>query len=130
MLIGAALALGFVGVTWVALEWQEVAVLRTRAPDGAVRTTRVWVARHDGALWIEAPTPERHWYRNVLTHPRVELVLDGQTRHYRAATVDQPAGHERIRSLLREKYGWADVWVGMLQDTSRSLAVRLEETGP
>ncbi len=35
------------------------------------------------------------------------------------------AGHRLIRSLLREKYGWADVWVGLIQDTSQSIAVRL-----
>jgi len=36
------------------------------------------------------------------------------------------AGHERIRSLLRAKYGWADRWVALLQDTSRSVAIRLD----
>lgn len=126
MWIGTALATGFVAVTWLALESQEVAVLRTRAPDGALSTTRVWLARHDGAVWIEAATPERGWYRNILDDPQVELALGDQTRRYRASPVAQPGGHERIRSLLRQKYGWADVWVGLLQDTSRSLAVRLE----
>jgi hypothetical protein len=28
--------------------------------------------------------------------------------------------------LLAEKYGWADWWVGLLQDTSQSVAVKLE----
>lgn len=28
---------------------------------------------------------------------------------------------------MRAKYGLADLWVGLLQDTSRSVAVRLPE---
>jgi hypothetical protein len=31
-----------------------------------------------------------------------------------------------VRSLLREKYGWADRWVGLLQDTSQAVPVRLD----
>jgi hypothetical protein len=30
---------------------------------------------------------------------------------------------------LRRKYGWADVWIGMLTDTSESIAIRLEPRG-
>jgi len=45
---------------------------------------------------------------------------------YRAEPQPNPEGHERIRRLLAEKYGWADWWVGLLQDTSGSIAIRLE----
>ena len=40
------------------------------------------------------------------------------------------AGHRRIRRLLAEKYGWADTWIGLLTDTSRSVAVRLDPRTP
>jgi hypothetical protein len=42
-----------------------------------------------------------------------------------AQPLPNPSGHARIRMLLRRKYGWADAWVGLLQDTSESIAVRL-----
>jgi hypothetical protein len=51
---------------------------------------------------------------------RGDLVLDTI-----AAPEPGDAGHRRIRGLLAAKYGWADAWVGLLQDTSRSVAVRL-----
>ncbi|HSJ98618.1 MAG TPA: hypothetical protein VLC53_16200 [Myxococcota bacterium] len=116
----------FGAVTWVALESNEVAVLRTRTPAGDFDTTRVWVADADGAALIEAATPERAWYQSLRTQPEVELLRDGAPLRYRALPEPGPEGRERIRALLREKYGWADWWVGMLQDTSDSVLVRLE----
>lgn len=121
----AAAAL-FGAVTWIALEGNEVAVLRTRTPDGSFEETRVWVADADGAALIEAATPERAWYQSLRMHPDVELLRDGAPLRYRALPEPGPEGRERIRALLREKYGWADWWVSMLQDTSDSVLVRLE----
>jgi hypothetical protein len=127
----AALALAavlFGAVTWLALEGRDVAVLRSGPPQ-APRETRVWVAQADGARWLEAATPERGWYRDVLARPEVTLVHRGAEQRLRAVPEPGPAGHARIRALLRAKYGWADAWVGLLQDTSRSIAVRLEPAG-
>ncbi len=113
------------GITLLALEGQEVVVIRTTAAEGTARLTRVWVAPQGDELWLEAATPERPWYRDVLVSPRVALRRNGHFQAFRAEVVPNPQGHERIRSLLRQKYGLADVWVGFLQDTSRSIAVRL-----
>jgi hypothetical protein len=126
-LLLALLLLAFGAVTWLALESGEVAVLGTRAPDGSRRQTRVWVAEERGALWIEAATPERDWYRDLLRDPRISLVREGHASEWMAEPVEGPAGHERIRALLRVRYGWRDAWVGALQDTSRSVAVRLTQ---
>jgi hypothetical protein len=122
------LALAFAAITLYALEGREVVVLRTRAADGAVRETRTWVADDAGAAWIEAAFAERPFFQQLLAHPDVELDRAGSVRRYRAEPVPNPEGHVRIRALLAEKYGWADWWVGLLTDTSGSLAVRLEPT--
>ncbi len=121
----AAFAILLAALTWLALEGQEVALLRTVDAKGAIRETRVWVTRTGGYLLLEAATPERAWYRDILRSPSVELTLDGRTTAFRAEPVLGPDGHAHIRSLLREKYGLADWWVGLLQDTSQSIAVRL-----
>lgn len=129
----AALAVGvalFGLVTWLALEGRDVAVLHTRAPDGSERTTRVWVAEADGALWIEAATPERPWYRDLQAQSELTLQWRGRSERRRAVPEPGAAGHRRVRAWLRAKYGWADAWVGLLQDTSRSIAVRLERAEP
>lgn len=123
-LVAALLAFG--GVTWFALEGHDIAILRTRAVDGAVRETRVWVAEEDGTLFVEAATPERAWLREAQAQPEIEVVHAGATTRYRSLPEPGAAGHATIRRLLRAKYGWADQWVALLQDTSRSVAVRLE----
>jgi len=126
-LLALAVALfAFGGVTWFALEGRDVAVLRTRAADGTVHGTRVWVAEENGTLFVEAATPERAWLREAQAQPEIEVLHAGATTRYRAVPEPGAAGHATIRRLLRAKYGWADQWVAMLQDTSRSVAVRLE----
>jgi len=117
----------FGAVTLWALEGREVALLRTITPDGDVRETRVWIAEDDGAWWVEAATPEREFLRDIVSEPTVEVERDGVASRRMAVPDFSPAGHERIRGLLRARYGVADVWVGLLTDTSRSVAIRLDE---
>lgn len=127
VLLGLAVSLlGFGGVTWFALEGNDVAILRTRAADGAARETHVWVADENGTLFVEAATPERAWLLEAQARPEIEVVHAGATARYRAVPEPGAAGHAKIRRLLRAKYGWADRWVALLQDTSRSVAVRLQ----
>lgn len=112
-------------LTGLALESGEVIVLRTGDPS-APRETRVWVAPDGDALLVEAATPERRWYRDLLARPELEVVRDGAAASYRAFPEPGPEGRARIRALLRARYGWADAFVGLLQDTSRGVLVRLE----
>lgn len=125
-LAAALLSVGFAAITLVALESPEVVVLFTATGEGSWRPTRLWIADHDGAQWIEAASPLREFYRDLLANPEVEIERNGQRAAYRAVVLDGGEQHELIRRLLREKYGWADVWIGMLADTSHSIAVRLE----
>jgi len=124
----AVLVAAFGAITLYALEGNEVAVLRTRDSGGALRETRVWLAEDDGALWVEAATPERPFYQDLLASPAIEVVRGDAIVPVTAAPEPGSAGHERIRTLLAQRYGWADAWVGLLQDTSRSIAVRLTPT--
>jgi len=119
----AALAVG--AVTWWALESGGVAVIETRDPAGGVRSTHVWYVEPDGELWLEAGTPENSWFQDAHADPTIVFRANGRTEGYLAEPVDDPRGHPRIRLLMREKYGIRDVWVGLLFDTSRSIAVRL-----
>jgi hypothetical protein len=120
------LALGLGLVTLFAVEGQEVVVLRTRTPAGEVRRTRIWVAEDDGVVWIEAADPKRKFYADLRADPDAELERGGEIHRYRATPEPGPEGHEKIRNLLRRKYGWADRWVGAIVDTSNSVAIRLD----
>ena len=120
-----SLLLAFAGVTWAALEASGVAVLETRNADGSARRTRVWFAEHEGAIWLEAATPAREWLHDVQRSPRVTLQRGEDVEPFEAFPAPGEESHEKIRALLRAKYGWRDWWVGLLQDTSHSVAVRL-----
>jgi hypothetical protein len=124
--VAAVAIIALVTVTLVALEGVEVVQLRTTAPDGSVRTTRTWVADADGATWIEAANPERPFLQDLSAHPEVSLVRGRATYHLHAVPLSGDGPHRKIRRLLRAKYGWADAWIGLIADTSRSVAVRLE----
>ena len=115
----------FAGVTLYALEGREVVVLRTTGGRGTPRETRVWIADDGDHAWIEAASPEREFYRDLLARPEAELIRGGSTAHVRAEPAPGPGPHARLRALLRAKYGLADWWIGLLQDTSRSVAVRI-----
>jgi hypothetical protein len=122
--LGALAAFG--GVPLVALEGRDVAVLYTTGTEGELRRTRVWVADGDGALWVEAASAHRPFYRDLVAQPLVELERATGRAHYVATPVSGRAAHDALRRRLREKHGWADAWIGALQDTSGSIAVRLD----
>jgi len=103
-----------------------VVVVHTTDADGHPRTTRTWIADYDGAAWIEAANPEREFYRSIVANPEIEVERHGARRRYRAVPLPNPDGHRLIRRLLAQTYGVADWWIGLLADTSRSLAIRLE----
>ncbi len=111
--------------TWWALESGGVAVIETHAANGSLRSTHVWFAEPGGELWLEAGTPENAWYRDVKRDPRVSFSARELSGQYLARPIEGSGAHDEIRSLLREKYGVRDWWIGVLFDTSRSVAVQL-----
>jgi len=120
------LAAALAAVTYLALEGGEVGVLHTREGT-AWRETHVWYVEGEGnSLWLEAATPERPWLLDLRRDPTAEIERDGDTIRGRAIAIDDPAESERVRERMREKYGWRDRWVALLQDTSRSVAVRFD----
>ncbi|MFP6665032.1 MAG: hypothetical protein VCC00_12570 [Deltaproteobacteria bacterium] len=127
LLIPIALVLALALVTAVALEGGGVGVLRTRggdAPDG-IRYTRVWYAQDGARLWIESGDDARPFLEDLRREPRIVLEYEGALHAYVAAVQPNPEGHQQIRRRLGEKYGWRDLWVGLLTDTSGSLGIVL-----
>jgi reactive intermediate/imine deaminase len=125
--LGALLLVGaFAALTLYALEASDVAVLITPRAGGGVRETHVWwVEEESGALQVEAATPERAWLAEALAAGEIEAVRDGRRGRYRVERIETPGAPEQLRARLRAKYGWRDAFVALLQDTSRSVPVRL-----
>ena len=125
LIVVAGLVAAFGATTWWALESGGVAVIETRTPEGTVRSTHVWYTEFNDELWLEAGTPENAWFRDVQQHPVLTFRADGRSTRYVARPVEDPSGSSRIRSLIRDKYGFRDRWVGLIADTSRAVAVQL-----
>ena len=133
-MVVAALVAALGATTWWALESGDVAVIETRTPEGTVRSTHVWYTEPDEELWLEAGAPGNAWFQDVQQNPVVTFIranranranrADRRSARYVARPVDHPSGHTRIRSLLRDKYGFRDRWVGLLVDTCRRRALR------
>jgi len=125
----ASILLGFASFTWWALESSGVAVLETRAEDGSQRSTHVWFTEPGGELWLEAGTPENPWYLDVGREPALSFSSPTRSGEFLARPHPGEAPRQRVRSQLRKKYGLRDWWVGVLFDTSRSVAVELVPSG-
>jgi hypothetical protein len=124
--VAIAAVVAFALVTLVALEGREVVVLETTGADGRPRRTRTWIADDGASAWIEAATPDRPFLLDLQRTPALVLERGGVRRPCRAEIAPDPEGHERIRAVLRARYGWADRWIGLVADTRRSRGVRLE----
>ncbi len=59
------------GVTFYALESNEVVILRTFDSAGGVHEARVWIVDDLGYSWIEAASPAKLFYRRLLDNPDV-----------------------------------------------------------
>ena len=126
----AVALLGFIATTWWALESFGVATVETLQADGSLRQTHVWFVEPDGELWLEAGSPENGWFRDVLENRALTFSAERRSGRYRAEPIDGDAARRKIRSLIRAKYGFRDRWVGLLVDTSLSVAVRLSPEEP
>ncbi len=123
-----SLLVAFVVVTAVALEISGVVTVHTVSAAGANRTTHVWFVEEDSTLYLEAGNPQNPWVVDLIGED--ELTLSGQNLdgRYHFVLHTSAESHERIRRMMREKYGWRDAWIGMLFDTSASRMMELSRT--
>lgn len=125
VLVAAGLLGLAAGITVVALEGDEVAVLRTFGPGGDAHEVRVWIVDDGEAVWLEAANPHKEFYLRMLRNPTVELVRGRDAVKYRAIPNTSREARARVRGLLARKYGLADRWIGLLVDTSSSVPIEL-----
>ena len=121
LLLGAV----FVGLQVIATESGEVVVLRTFT-DGETQETRLWIVEDHGASWLRAGSPEAGWYRRILENPDIEVERGSELHEYRAFPMEGGHAVDRVNAAMFEKYGWAEAYIGLMIDRSRSVAIRLD----
>lgn len=121
-LVGLVLAL-FV-LQLVASESGEVVVLTTLDAAAEPHETRLWVVDHEGRAWLRAGAEVQAWYQRLLERPEVSVERDGESADYRAVAVVE--ARPEINRLMREKYAWADRFIGFLFGRDDAVPIRLD----
>lgn len=111
-ILGLLIAAGLIlGGQRLAAESGEVVVLTSRDASGAPLQTRLWVVDLDGSPYLRG-REGAGWYARLIAEPRVRVERDGVVADYLAL----PSADRRpeINELMRRKYGWRDVYIGLL----------------
>ncbi len=119
--------------TYIALEQSDVLIVETFDRSAQIaRYTHVWFVREDGQIYLEAGHPQNPWVQDLASADIIGIQGANLDGWYAFTVGDSQAevitGREKIRALMRQKYGWRDWWVTRLFDTSQSQLVRLTFT--
>ena len=117
------LVAAFVGITWLALEASSVVVVVTDDGEGEQRLTRIWYVDTPGGVALEAGHPDNPWVLDLNAATTLGLQGEALDGHYEFLLVENSG--PQIRKLMRDKYGWRDVWISLIFDVSRSQMVVL-----
>ncbi|MBW2244937.1 MAG: DUF2255 family protein [Deltaproteobacteria bacterium] len=130
--IGIGAVLGFfllLGLAQLgASESGEVLVLETLDAEGQPQETRIWVVEDAGAIWVRGGE-DSGWVQRLLQNAEIRAERSDAQAAYLAVPVRDPATRDRVNSLMREKYGFADRFIAIsLGDTDRAgaLPIRLD----
>ena len=104
----------------------EIVTLTTIESDGSELATRLWIVDDGGFSWLRSGMPDTRWLRQIESIPDVVVERGDKAVRLRAVPVRDAKVRDRIHSLMRDKYGWADRWVSLIRDGTQSVAVRLE----
>ena len=124
------------GLQILASESGEVVVLRTSV-DGETQETRLWIVDDRGVSWLRSGSPDAGWYQRVRANPVVSIQCQSNRRRcqiergselleFHAFPIEGGPPVDRVNRLMFEKYGWAEDYIGLFIDRSRSVAIRLD----
>jgi hypothetical protein len=121
----------FFGAIFAASEFGgEVVKLDSVDASGAHHTTHLWVVDDGGFAWLRAGVPTSGWLVRIEANPDVTVERGGVSYPMKAVPVREPVIRDRIHTLMREKYPWADRLISVMRDANGSVAVRLDPVKP
>jgi hypothetical protein len=118
-----------------ALAAEEEIRIETRAADGTVHRTIIWIVVEDGVVYIRSVNGARaRWYREALADPTVTVHIGMKrasskpTRSIdaRAVPAADPASIEACSAGLRNKYRTDPALGSMLREHTLPTTLRLE----
>ena len=110
-----------------ALDAAEEVEIETRALDGTVHRTIIWVVVDDGRVHVRSVRGAiARWYREALAHPDVALHVDGRRIPFRAVPAADAASVEACSVGLRRKYRRSYSLRSMLRPEILDTTLRLD----
>ena len=83
----------------------EEVEIETRAPDGRVHRTIIWVVVGADDTYVRSYLgPEARWYREALANPAVAIHVAGQRLSATAIPATDPDSIERVSAAFKAKY--------------------------
>ncbi len=128
VLLGSLLTLLtlLVVLTLAALEFDNVLTATTiDQQTGEPRETHIWFIEQADRIFLEAGNPGNPWILDLRAGSSLNLIgaVNGQFSYQFMS-----GNHERIRQLMKAKYGWRDQWISVLFDVSQSEMIEVEKT--
>lgn len=122
-----ALVVAFVASIFLVSEIAgEVVSVRTVEPDGATRSTRLWIVDDAGYAWLRAGMGRVPWVDQAAATGQLTMSRAEKEARYQVVIMDDAETRDRVHALMREKYGIFDRYIDLIRDGSGSAAVRLE----
>jgi hypothetical protein len=105
------------GAPALAVDWNEMVgvntvTIITTTPEGTPRETTIWLVVLDGFPYVR--TGSTRWAGDIAANADVKLDVGGRGFLMRAVPVTDPIVFDKVQRAMREKYGWADVMVGLM----------------
>ena len=121
-----ALIVVYLGLMFGASESGEVVELITQDANGEQFTTRLWVAEHDGAMWLRADSGSG-CYQRLVQHDaqRPETLLSGEAT-YSITSTSYPDVVKTLDILMASKYGLGDTIVGALGGSALATGIAVK----
>jgi len=88
-----------------AIAQAEEVRIETRATDGTVHRTIIWIVEHDGQLYVRSVNgPDARWFREATADTAIALLVGDQRFLAHVVPATDPASIEACSAGLRTKY--------------------------
>lgn len=109
------------------LDREEEVRIETRAADGTVHQTIIWVVVDGDDVFVRSVRGERgRWYREAVADPDVAVHVDGRRLPARAIPAADPDSIARTSAALDRKYGRDPAIATMVRPDVLDTTIRLE----
>lgn len=109
-----------------AIAQAEEVRIETRAADGTVHRTIIWIVEHDGELYVRSVNgPTARWFREATADTAIALLVGDRRYEARVVPATDPASIDACSAGLKQKYKGDYSLASMLEADTLSTTLRV-----